>query len=154
MTVRTDRLVLVCPTCHTTFERLACAIRNQKQDPCCSKTCSAKQRGEANFKHLRNRLFSRTSQEGTCLVWTGWTDKNGYGFMSVRGREERVHRIAWFLGTGEWPPKDKEVLHRCDNPPCVLLEDLFWETKQTTWRTWPLKVEADIHAVSNTQTPS
>lgn len=52
---------------------------------------------------------------GDCWQWTGRTTE-GYGMMSVDGREVLTHRLAYFIATGEWPTQC--VLHRCDNPPC------------------------------------
>lgn len=39
----------------------------------------------------------------------------GYGLFC----KKLVHRRAWFLAAGEWPPDDMDVLHTCDDPPCV-----------------------------------
>jgi len=49
-----------------------------------------------------------------CWSWTGSVDNDGYGqycgFLS--------HRIGYFLQTGI-DPGAKNVLHTCDNPPCL-----------------------------------
>jgi len=41
-----------------------------------------------------------------------------YGSLSLNDKTYRAHRVAFFLGTGEQPGR-LNVLHRCDNPPCV-----------------------------------
>ena len=52
---------------------------------------------------------------GPCYVWTGETNTAGYGrFHNRLG----AHRVAIWLETGE-EPGDRDVLHHCDNPPCV-----------------------------------
>lgn len=63
-----------------------------------------------------------------CLEWTGPTIQGGYGSWTV-GRPEihwnlLVHRVAWYLGTGEWPPDDREVDHQCHNNSDCRLGDL------------------------------
>lgn len=54
---------------------------------------------------------------GECLIWTGATDKNGYGMFQVESRRTvRAHRWAHEDATGENP---SYVLHACDTPSCV-----------------------------------
>lgn len=53
-----------------------------------------------------------------CRPWLGRTDDKGYGFIKVNGRTTRVHRVAWAMAHGEWPPEGQVVRHTCDNPPC------------------------------------
>lgn len=61
---------------------------------------------------------------GDCHVWTGSLTAQGYGRIGIGdGHYKRAHRVAWFLATGAWPTKD--ILHSCDNPPCVRLAHLF-----------------------------
>lgn len=50
-----------------------------------------------------------------CWEWRGWTDKDGYGRFSIRGRKYGAHRVAFELTYGYRPPV---VMHRCDNPAC------------------------------------
>jgi hypothetical protein len=61
---------------------------------------------------------------GKCWVWTGAHNKQGYGWILVAKKVGRhAHRVSWFLSFGEFPALD--VLHRCDNPPCVRIDHLF-----------------------------
>ncbi|GAA1992709.1 hypothetical protein GCM10009718_33020 [Isoptericola halotolerans] len=53
-----------------------------------------------------------------CWPWEGRLDAKGYGFIKVNGKTTRVHRVAWLLANGSWPPPGMVVRHRCDNPPC------------------------------------
>ena len=64
---------------------------------------------------------------GPCAVWTGCTNKGGYGLFSVDGRSEGAHRVAWLIEHGRWP--DPCALHRCDHRPCVRASHLFEGTK-------------------------
>lgn len=63
---------------------------------------------------------------GQCWVWTGWKDKDGYGKYgrsSPYGRN--VHRQSWCMHFGLIPQDRPNVLHRCDNPPCVRPDHLW-----------------------------
>ncbi len=67
------------------------------------------------------RFMRHTEEQGDCLVWTGATDKDGYGFFKARGpdgswKQWRAHRWLYFHETGNDTPC---VMHTCDNPPCV-----------------------------------
>jgi hypothetical protein len=55
-----------------------------------------------------------------CWLWTGKPSTHGYGkFMTPERRIIGSHRAAWHLFTGEPPPTDRQVLHRCDVKLCV-----------------------------------
>jgi hypothetical protein len=79
-----------------------------------------------------DRLWSKVSKSETCWLWTGLTDRKGYGQITVRGDAKRnlgTHRIAWWLATGYWPTSDEPVCHDCpggDNPLCVRNDDEGW----------------------------
>ncbi|VXA93399.1 HNH endonuclease signature motif containing protein [Citricoccus sp. K5] len=76
---------------------------------------------------IGERLWERVDKTGTCWIWTGPVNDNGYGVISTGGREGRllrVHRLAYELLVGPIP----EGLHidhvrnkgcasrRCVNP--------------------------------------
>lgn len=52
-----------------------------------------------------------------CWPWLGGTDGRGYGLMTHRPTR-RASRIAYGFAHGP-VPEGMDVLHRCDNPPCV-----------------------------------
>jgi hypothetical protein len=53
-----------------------------------------------------------------CWPWTAAPrGRQGYGSMSLNGRQVLAHRIVYELATGV-PPGDLVVMHSCDNPPC------------------------------------
>lgn len=54
-----------------------------------------------------------------CWLWLGSIDPKGYGQIRDEWGHLRIasHISLQFLGIGV--PPDMEVLHKCDNPPCV-----------------------------------
>ena len=47
-----------------------------------------------------------------CWIWTGATNKGGYGVVRHGGRVGSVHRLVMDA------PPGQTVRHTCDNPPC------------------------------------
>lgn len=61
---------------------------------------------------------------GPCWVWSGAKNLQGYGNFKHDSGGKQAHRFAYRLQCG--PLADEEdVLHRCDNPPCVRGDHLF-----------------------------
>ncbi len=57
---------------------------------------------------------------GECWEWRGVLASGGYGRLHTGPGTKyiRAHRFAWTLEHGPIP-KGMDVLHKCDNPPCV-----------------------------------
>lgn len=74
-----------------------------------------------------DRFWSKADTSGSCWMWTGGRDKDGYGRFAVsvgrfdgrqRQKHMRAHRLAYVLSKGAIPT-GKLVLHSCDQPGCV-----------------------------------
>jgi hypothetical protein len=53
-----------------------------------------------------------------CWVWSGFTDRDGYGTIKVSGISRRAHRVAYEVWHGPIA-ENLVVRHRCDNASCV-----------------------------------
>lgn len=61
-----------------------------------------------------------------CIEWQRSRVHTGYGQMSVEGKQYRTHRISAFLFLGlKSLSSKKDVLHKCDNPPCINPDHLY-----------------------------
>ena len=77
-------------------------------------------------KSLAERFWSKVDKSGKCWLWTGdavGAKGKAYGRLRANGVKTLASHVAWFLHTGVWPTLN--VLHKCDNPPCVRFSHLF-----------------------------
>lgn len=69
-----------------------------------------------------------------CIEFKGYCDKRqGYGRKAVNGKPILAHRLAWTEANGEIP-EGMQVLHKCDNPPCINVDHLFLGTNADNMR--------------------
>ena len=78
----------------------------------------------ATIESLKQRL--RVS--GSCWLFTGCVNNNGYGQIRHNGKTMLAHRVAYELITGEEP--NGVLLHTCDTPLCCNPEHLTVGTQR------------------------
>jgi len=66
-----------------------------------------------------SRFWSKVKVAGSneCWLWQAGTNDQGYGTFRL-GNMNRAHRVSFEITNGPIP-EGLDVLHTCDNPPCV-----------------------------------
>lgn len=75
---------------------------------------------------MYDRIFLRVTKTDTCWLWTGATEKAGYGRIGKHPTYS-VHRLAYEFAYGPIPV-GMCVCHHCDTPACVRSDHLFLGT--------------------------
>lgn len=128
-TPRLDERRLACPDCDRSFT-------TQKG--------RAVHRVKAHTIALVHRFWRNVDMSGDCWVWTGMRHPQGYGVISVNGRQVRAHRVAYELEV-EPIPSGAMVNHHCDNPPCVRPDHLYIGDAKTNARDMWARGRACMH---------
>jgi hypothetical protein len=87
-------------------------------------------------RSLEERFWSKVDRSGECWMWVASLASTGYGQFYDKPRRRTpigAHRVAWELANGPIPA-GLQVLHRCDNPPCVRPDHLFIGTVSDNMR--------------------
>ena len=66
-----------------------------------------------------------------CINYKG-TISDGYGVKTINGKKYRVHRLIYELFNNTVIPKDKVIMHKCDNRRCINPEHLELGTLATS----------------------
>lgn len=71
---------------------------------------------------VKKRLLSKykVNEATGCWEWTGQKkkDKFAYGLIWIGDRNYRAHRVSYEIHKGPIP-EGLDILHSCDNPPCI-----------------------------------
>ncbi len=99
------------------------------------------------------RFWCFVEKTAVCWLWTGRTNKDGYGVISFaeRGKQMIASRLSFIIAYGPIP-EGMWVLHRCDNPRCVNPDHLFLGTRADNMRDAHQKGRIDMHKVSRAGT--
>lgn len=70
------------------------------------------------------RFWANVHKTDTCWLWTGVSDKDGYGIIFADGKPMKAHRYSYQLHNGSIPD-GLWILHHCDTPACVNPNHLY-----------------------------
>lgn len=85
-----------------------------------------------DFQYWTNYLSSRSTMEGSCMLWNGTCTNGGYGQAKFGKTTIGAHRFAWQLFNGRTLNSDIVVRHRCPklNRKCINIAHLDIGTHQ------------------------
>lgn len=72
----------------------------------------------ARWPSVEARFAANTRKTATCWIWEGGKTMQGYGRISVDGRDQYAHRLAYEDQYGEIP-EGMQIDHKCHNRACV-----------------------------------
>lgn len=103
-----------CAQCATPMPKARLGPKNLAKRKFCNQTCES----DWYEAQVPLRFWAKVNKTPGCWEWTGTTTPTGYGRTTRRGQEWYTHRLAWAMENGPIPDR-LQVMHICDNPPCV-----------------------------------
>jgi excisionase family DNA binding protein len=82
---------------------------------------------------LEERFWSMVKKGDGCWEWQGPRRGTGYGTITVDGKARGAHRVSFMLAYGDILGS-VQIMHKCDNPPCVRPDHLSIGTAQDNSR--------------------
>lgn len=132
---------IACLICKKEFEKPK--NQNFKNTKYCSRLCrnksfSENRKGsgfwknstyEEQIQRLKILFEKKIIKTESCWDWNSQKNHRGYAQIGFNSKKIPAHRASWMIHFGNIP-KDKFVLHKCDNPPCTRPDHLFLGTTQ------------------------
>ncbi len=96
--------------------------------------------GPRTRRPIKDRFWEKVNKNGPqmshmdtpCWVWTDADDGYGYGQFHLNGRTVKATTVSLDFANQREPcgrsPNGMDILHRCDNPPCIRPDHLFLGT--------------------------
>lgn len=81
------------------------------------RNCSASKPRRKRPVEERFWLYVKKGKKNECWPWTGYADKDGYGWIKISKKMVRANRFSYELHKGPIP-EGLGICHSCDNPPC------------------------------------
>jgi hypothetical protein len=96
--------------------------------------------------HPHVRFYRHFEKRGPneCWEWTGAKDTRGYGQLRREGRNVFATHISLEIDGRDRPDKSSCALHKCDNPPCVNPNHLWWGSRKDNARDAMSKGRMDL----------
>jgi hypothetical protein len=76
---------------------------------------------ETTREKFMARVSTHPTDKNSCWLWMGPRGKRknkNYGYCYLLKPEQQAHRVSYMLFKGPIPA-GAQILHKCDNPPCV-----------------------------------
>ncbi len=73
---------------------------------------------------IEERIGRHVDKSSGCWIWTGYSNEQGYGLMTIEKVPRLAHRVHWESVNGSIK-KGLCICHICDTPSCVNIEHLF-----------------------------